>query len=279
MRYKERGSDGTFGTAKDPEDRIRRLRTGIAAIRDEHRLPLDAIAEQSGVTRKTLARFLDARREGAPREYTLTQLEKFVEGTERKTGFVGKDTYLAIADGMGAELDNADFLSAFGGEYRVLRAHVPSKRPLISTLTIFGDTDQRVIRYKQVHVVSDALSLFATERKSTEIVYEGFVFNCHRRAFLMSTSRNTGHVKEIILSMPATGKLSETSIRGLLLTVSADERQPFAARLLVQKIPLGLSKADSEKWEPGLKQWADFPDDLRAEFGPQANYGLLHLHA
>jgi hypothetical protein len=122
------------------------------------------------------------------------------------------------------------------------------------------------------------LSLFKAERQKNEIVYEGFVFNCRRRAILVSTAYNTRHIKEIILSMPAPHKQAQASIRGLLLTVSADDGQPFAARLLVQKFPPGLSSADKEKWEPGLKQWKDFPDEVQAEFGPVANYGLLNLH-
>lgn len=201
-----------------------------------------------------------------------------------------KATYLTIADGMGASLDNGDFIERFANEYRVVRAHMPSRKPLVSRLIIRGDNDNTVIRFTHHHVVSDALSLFddpkaletnnGSDVKNDEspnvLSYEGFVFNCERRAFLLSTSIMTKHVKEMILHMPASG--SHISFKGLLLTVSADDREPFAARVLVQKLPKILTDEQREFWKPGLKQWADLPM-LEREFNAESNFGILQIHS
>jgi len=96
------------------------------------------------------------------------------------------------------------------------------------------------------------------------------------RAFLISTAHDLGCVKEMILSIPA-DSTSLSSIRGLLLTVSADEREPFAARLLVQKLPDELPENDKRFWRPGFSEWENLPKHIRKEFDESTNFGLLRL--
>jgi hypothetical protein len=48
--------------------------------------------------------------------------------------------------------------------------------------------------------------------------------------------------------------------------MSADEREPFAARLLMQKLPPELSAAENKRWKSGLSDWKHFPRE-QAEFG------------
>ena len=75
-----------------------------------------------------------------------------------------------------------------------------------------------------------------TSPKKIVRTYNGFVFLHRRRAFLIGAHK-AGHVKEMILSLPGleSDEPHSSTIRGLVLTVSTDEREPFAARLLLQK--------------------------------------------
>jgi hypothetical protein len=156
--------------------------------------------------------------------------------------------------------------------------------PLVSSLKISGDSDNTAIRYQHRHVVSDALSLFENgarpaQKSETVLTYDGFVFNADRRAIFLSTSLSTAHAKQMVLRIPANGSLRDASIRGLVLTVSADEREPFAARVVMQRLPKKLTDEEEAFWEPGLKAWDELPPMVRREFDEQGNFGLMHLHA
>jgi hypothetical protein len=287
-------------------ERLNKLRTAIGNIKEKNpKLTLEDIGVQAGhMGRKTVSKALATTTDvDSISDSTITSLETFVRQNGEPRGFVSSDVYLTIADGMGASIDNEWFAQQYRGSYCVLRAHVPSMRPLMSKLVIRPDDDQRVIRYDHYHKVSDALSLlrddelFKTPNQVTgrglakttqdddQFKYEGFVFNCGNRAFLLATAPDTGHAKEMILNLRTTGRNpGQATIRGLLLTLSADEREPFAARVLVQKMQ--DDQLEQEKWKPGLKKWnwddedgfADRPEILR-EFSPSQNYGILRLHA
>jgi hypothetical protein len=292
-------------------ERVKLLRNQIEAACKARSWSRSKFAEEAKLTRATIRRVLNQKGDSTPRDHTLESLEKFVASIERPRGFASSDLYRAIAEGMNASLMNKDFIELYTGEYRMVRAHVPSGLALVSKLRIFGDKgDNMVIRYTRQHVVSDALSLFddeddteqttqvdtskprmskskrnaATKRQASDgeeegIKYEGFVFNSQRRAFLLATSPTTAHVKEMVLSMPAAAPLASASIRGLVLTVSADERDPFAARIMVVKWPPpNLTSRQESQWEPGLKHWEDMPKSLQREFTPENKRGILQLH-
>lgn len=270
------------------EQRVIKLRAALVAIRAERSWTLDKLSDQTGIGPKALRRLLSQKGEVTNRESTVLKLENYVAEAQYERGFVARDMYVAIAEGMGASLDNKAFIETYGGEYRVIRAHVPSRKPLVSVLRIEGDEDNTVVRYIHSHAVSDILSLFEekTDYQKTRkkmfkppvLTYHGFVFNCAPRAFLLSTSLSTGHVKEMVLSLPTPTLVQEASFAGLVLTVSADEREPFAARVLVQRFHEPEKIKEPSLWEPGVKEWDKMKEEVQRQFSPETNYGLLRLH-
>jgi transcriptional regulator with XRE-family HTH domain len=256
------------------------------------------IARRSRAGQKTIGRFLNGGGSYVPRLATMTRLETFFAELEKEgeVGFQDAQLYHAIAGGMNASLDNKAFIRAFTGDYVVIRAQFPSQLPLISTLRIYGDDDGVVVRYEHEHISIDAPSMLTDEAEAgtTPVLrYSGFVFNAQGLAFFLSTSAPTAHVKQMIVSLPAINLANGTehampglkkgampAMNGLVLSVSASERVPFAARVLVEKLP--VEKRTRDKWTGkslGLrKSWKDLPPLVKHELAKAHNYGLLYLH-
>jgi hypothetical protein len=279
-------SGGSFSFSSSAERR-KKIHDDLVLLKKQERWSFAKLQEESGLSRKALAGLLHRDGDTSARISTLDRAEEFLATRQSQGGFVDKSTYIAIARGMGGSQDNARFIRDYGGEYRVIRAHVPSRRALVSTLFIIGDPDNLVIRYEHIHVVSDTASLFAHRKgisgsepsPNTLLGYKGFVFNSQKRAILLSTSLRVGHVKEMIINMPAIQNPPDAFLRGLVLTVSPHEGEPFAARIMVEKLPRDLTPEELEPWRPGLKNWKEMPEQAQREFNETNNFGLLFLHS
>ncbi len=269
--------------------RIRAAGRALREIQNAKRLTQEKLADEIGISVGTVAKLLAAESNADPTAIQLAglvKIEAFIAKSTLERGFITRDVYLEIARGMEAVQNNEEFAGHYAGSYCVLRAHVPSTRPLMSKLIITVDPDKCVLRYKHFHKVSDALSLVKIDQGATTTdadmsIYEGFVFNCGNRAFLLATAKNPAHAKEMILNLRTTGSdPAAATIRGLLLTLSADEREPFASRVLVQKMT--EKQLATPEWCPGLKDsWDIFAGrkEILREFSKKQNFGLLRLHA
>ena len=83
----------------------------------------------------------------------------------------------------------------------------------------------------------------------------------------------------MVLNLTPGFSFTRSTIRGLLLTMSADERQPFAARILLQKEPDKTDLDNDPRWELGLKDsWNEFPKEVREVFDEKDDFGVLHIH-
>jgi transcriptional regulator with XRE-family HTH domain len=270
------------------DDSASLLRSRLEALRTAQSLTVAGIADLAGLGPKAIMAFLNGT--GQPRASTLRQIAAALPQLERPSGYFTRSMYLSLASGMGAEIDNHRFLRAFAGDYAVFRTHMPTRRLLVSRLRIFADPEDEgaVVRFRHAHAVADAHPgrLDDGLQASSPIVYEGIVLNCDRRAFLLSTGREVGVLKEIILSMPRVVAAEHSapvgSIFGLLLTVSADDRTPFAARLVVHSLR-GLDADRLRDYESGLRPLEAWSQPMYAtladEIGPRAGYGMLSLRA
>lgn len=286
------------------EEEIQALRASVRAI--VQRDGQQKVADDVGVARSVISKFINGK---SVRSYNLQLLRDYVNSDragERNTAFYGRDHYAAIAAGMGAQTNNKEFIQRYSGIYLVLRTHVPSNLPLVSRLHIFGDPDNYTVRFRHEHAFKDELDVFPpdlprpqtddeTEGDAYKIVYKGFVFHTSDRAFLLSADRGTGQIKEMILRLPAShfpAKMARSkTFLGLILTVSAEQRQPFAARVLVRQVVPDLftnEELDQERGDdpfadlrtlckPGFKSWESFPPTIHALFSKEENYGRLHL--
>jgi transcriptional regulator with XRE-family HTH domain len=292
-----------ISSSSSDEARGRQIRSELLELMKDRGWSLNQLAAESGLSRKSISGLIEQKGEITTRLSTLDRFEKFLSD-EKKAGFEDKKEYMAIAKTMGASRKNEEFIEQYQHRYVVIRAHMPSRKALVSRLRITGDEDGEVVRYTHHHVVTDALSVFgrsapptsvADEENSekepvdwdeeekgwlarTTIKYKGFVFNCQRRMFLVGTAEKAGHIKQMTLSLPAGADLSHASIRGLVLTISADEREPFSARVIVETLPNEVTKKERRILEPGLKNWSEMPEMIQREFNENTQYGLFKLH-
>jgi len=207
------------------------LRKELTVIKKERRLTFGLLEEGSGVSEPTIKRFLKGGR--SPQPQTFSRLKRYVESLRPlidETRELDTDLYHYLKRRMNIDADyQRRQVQRFRGTYICYRLSVFSKEIVATYFKVWDQEDDHIPRFTHIESVSDEKNLFGDAPRRI-LRHSGFLLAKERRLYFLSAA--SGNFRQLIGL--ASSNLDVKDFAGVMVSVDAKERSPFAARILAR---------------------------------------------
>lgn len=246
-----------------------RLRKELSTIKEERRLTFGHMEDGSGVSEPTIKRFLKGRH--LPKPQTFQRLKRYIESLRPMVDEARElDTdlyhYLRRRMNIDAEYQRRQ-LQRFRGAYICYRLSVYSKEIVATYFKVWDQNDDKIPRFTHIESVPDEKNLFGDAPRRI-LRHSGFLLARDRRLYFLSAA--SGNLRQLIGLASSNSDVKDFA--GVMVSVDAKERLPFAARVLARysglnheigqlDSKLGLFKLDDARFETMLQSLRNEPTE------------------
>ena len=208
----------------------------FCCLKEAYNIRIKDLAKETKLSKRTIVRILKGVKN--LRLDTIKILKEFIEKYNNNI-----PSFPSFDDGLHAlimqqmkigTIANSRKSEKYSGVYKCYRMTVYSEEVVVTGLRIWVDSDS-VPRFTHVEKVPDETNVFG-DSPDRMLQHEGYVFFKERRAHFISVGGSN------VRSLIAVGSSNEGSfhLSGILLSVDAIRKIPFAAKVLIRRVSKDL---------------------------------------